>query len=243
MEMVELPIRDKALMTADQKRRAAKSQSQKEQTSNAWVLVSILPDPYKKPEIISPSKVQSADGEAAYVALYTTIISIITLSGGELSDPRLRRHLTRLNIAKNMPSLNPNNRHTPTEATDVLLQRMVKQGYLVKSDADGMGDEDSITWHVGPRGKVEVGKEEIAAFIRTVYGGSTDELEEQLRRSLKVKEKNPHVQQAAVRREQPREPREEEVVVEEPEEPEPEPSTQQRRRGRQTQIEMDEDDE
>lgn len=154
------------------------------------MLVSILPEAYRTPTIMAPSKFQSADGEASYIALYTTIIAIITLSGGELSDPRLRRHLARLNAAENMPSMNPNDETSPSEKTEAVLQRMIKQGYLVKvTESRTAGDDDSTTWHVGPRGKVEVGNEAIAALVRTVYGGSDDELENKLQVSLKIKEK------------------------------------------------------
>ncbi|KXX82614.1 Non-structural maintenance of chromosome element 3 [Madurella mycetomatis] len=192
MEMVELPTKDRSLMTTEQKRKAAKSQGQKEPSSDTYVLVSVLPERYASPAIIAPSKVQSPEGEASYIALYSMIISIITLSGGELSDPRLRRHLTRLNAAENMPSMNPNDDTSPSEKTDAVLGRMIKQGYLVKvTESKTTGDEDSTTWHVGPRGKVEVDKESIAALVRTVYGGSDDELEKKLQVSLKVKERKP----------------------------------------------------
>ncbi|KAK5654407.1 hypothetical protein OQA88_7317 [Cercophora sp. LCS_1] len=186
MEMVELPTKDRNLMTTEQKRKAAKSQSQREAASSAYVLTSILPAKYRTPEIIGPSKVHSPEGEAAYAALYTMIISIITLSGGELSDPRLRRHLTRLNALEFMPSSNPNNPESPSEKTELVLQRMVRQGYLVKLvENKGHGDDDEgTTWHVGPRGKVEVDNDAIVGFVRTVYGGSSEELDEELRASL-----------------------------------------------------------
>ncbi|KAK4175688.1 MAGE family-domain-containing protein [Triangularia setosa] len=195
MEMVELPARDKNLMTTEQKRKAAKSQSQKESTSNAYILTNILPQELRTPVLTRPSKVVSAEGEAAYTAIYTTIISLITISGGELSDPRLRRHLARLNAAEYMPSMNPNDPANPTEKTEVVLQRMIKHGYLVKMvDNKGAGDEDSTTWHVGPRGKVEVPKESIAQFVRTIYGNSDPELEAKIQVSLKgVKERKPEI--------------------------------------------------
>lgn len=169
---------------------AAKSQSQKEPTSNAYVLVSVLPEKYRTPAIIAPSKVQSADGEASYVALYSLVISIITLSGGELSDPRLRRHLARLNAADNMPGANPTDENAPSEKTEQVLQRMIKQGYLVKVvESRTQGDEEAVTWHVGPRGKVEVNNESIANLVRTVYGGSNDVVETKLQTSLKVRDR------------------------------------------------------
>ncbi|KAK0733697.1 MAGE family-domain-containing protein [Lasiosphaeria miniovina] len=194
MEMIELPARDRNLLTADQKRKAAKSQNHKEPSSNSYMLVSVLPEDYRAPAIIAPSKVQSADGEASYVGLYSLIIAIITLSGGELSDPRFRRHLARLNATENMPSLNPNNENAPNEKTEVVLQRMIRQGYLVRvTEARTQDDEDSTTWHVGPRGKKEVDGESVASLVRTIYGGSTDELEKKLQASLKVKDRKTNV--------------------------------------------------
>ncbi len=176
------------------------------------------------PEILVPSKVYSTDGEASYIALYTTIIAIITLSGGELSDPRLRRHLTRLNAAENMPGMNPADESSQSDKTDTVLQKMIKQGYLVRvaEARAAAGDEDSVMWHVGPRGKVEVDKDVLAAFVRTIYGGSSPELEQKLQVSLKVA---------------PREPDVPEAVAEEPEEapPEDEPGPSTRRRGRRRQ--------
>ncbi|KAK3396073.1 MAGE family-domain-containing protein [Sordaria brevicollis] len=232
MEMVELPTRDRSLLTVEQKRKATKSQSQKEPTSNAYILVSVLPEHLRVPDIITPSKVQSADGEAAYVGLYTMLIAIITLSGGELSDPRLRRYLTRLNAAENMPSSNPNSEHAPSEKTELVLQRMIKQGYLVKvADNKNAGDDDAITWHVGPRGKMEVDNEAIAAVVREIYGGSRQnkDLERKLQASLKVKERKPP--RPAGESRGPATIQEDEEEEEEEEEPEPGPSTRRGRRG------------
>lgn len=160
------------------------------------------------------------------------IIAIITLSGGELSDPRLRRHLTRLNAVENMPSMNPHDETSPSEKTDNVLQRMIKQGYLVKvTEAKSMGDDDATTWHVGPRGKVEVDKEAIAAFVRTIYGGSNEELEKKLQVSLKVKGRRPGAPETI----------EEECEEAPPPDGDPGPST--RRRSRRKQAEDDEEEE
>ncbi|KAH6630207.1 MAGE family-domain-containing protein [Chaetomium sp. MPI-SDFR-AT-0129] len=231
MEMVELPTRDRNTLTAEQKRKAAKSQSQpKETSSNTYVLTSVLPEQYTTPAIIAPSKVGSADGEASYIALYTMIIAIITLSGGSLSEPRLRRYLTRLNVVENMPSMNPSDETSPSERTDSVLQRMIKQGYLLKvTESRSAGDEDATNWYIGPRGKVEADNEVIAAFVRTVYGGSNEELEGKIQASLKVRDRMAE---------------EMDVVEEEepaaPENGDPGPST--RRSGRRRQTAEDEDD-
>ncbi|CCC08804.1 hypothetical protein SMACR_05444 [Sordaria macrospora] len=234
MEMVELPTRDRNLLTVEQKRKATKSQSQKEPTSNSYMLVSVLPEHLRVPDIITPSKVQSADGEAAYIGIYTMLIAIITFSGGELSDPRLRRFLARLNAAENMPSSNPNNANAPSEKTELVLQRMIKQGYLVKvADNKNAGDDDAITWHVGPRGKMEVDNEAIAAVVREIYGGGrqNEELERKLQASIKVKERKPPRSAAGNRAPAIIQEDEEEEDEEEDEEPQPGPNTRRGRRG------------
>lgn len=144
--------------------------------------MSTLPAPYREAGIIAPSRIQSPDEEAAYVALYTTIVSIITLSGGQLSDARLQRHLQRLNVKVNMPM----------GKTEDALARMVRQGYLGKARSKavaGGGDEDSLTWFVGPRGRLEVTPEAIAAFVREAYQGTSADLEKRLEASLKIKPK------------------------------------------------------
>ncbi|KAH8886869.1 MAGE-domain-containing protein [Thozetella sp. PMI_491] len=191
MEMREWPTKDKATLTATQRRKAiSKSQNtQVQATTNAYILVSILPDKYRDATVIPPSKVQSPAGESSYMGIVSMLISIITLSGGELSEPRLRRHLTRLNLNDMMPSLVPSDRNTPVEKSEAVLQRMVKQGYLVRVVDKNAEEGETTTWYVGPRGKMEVGNEAIAGIVRTVYGGSSDELEKKLQASLGVKDR------------------------------------------------------
>ena len=47
--------------------------------------------------------------------------------------------------------------------------------------------EEIIDWIVGPRGKLEVGEEAVANFVRTVYGGDAmDDLEQRISRSLGI---------------------------------------------------------
>ncbi|ROW10281.1 hypothetical protein VMCG_01661 [Cytospora schulzeri] len=189
MQMVELPVRDK--VTKEEKRKAAKSQS-KSTNSNAYVLVSVLPDAYKNSKIIAPSKNLSSEDEAAYVAFYTMIISLIRVNGGELSDPKLKRYLRRLNAETN------SFHSTKTEDTLAKLQR---QGYLVKNidkDAKQHGDEqEATTWFVGPRGKVEVSDEAIAGLVRAVWGEQSAELESRLQNSLNIQERDLPAQNGA----------------------------------------------
>lgn len=63
--------------------------------------------------------------------------------------------------------------HTPIDRTDKLLQRMIREGYLVRTrELDG--GEEQIEFLVGPRGKVEVGAKGVAGLVREVYGRGGD---------------------------------------------------------------------
>lgn len=164
---------------------AAKAQN-KSNNSNAYVLVSTLPEAYKTPKILTPSRIVSAEDEAAYLAFYTLIISLIRVGGGELSEAMLKRYLTRLNAETNTFT------NTKTEDTLAKLQR---QGYLVKSvdrQAQQHGEaEQATTWYIGPRGKVEVSDETTAGLVREVWGpdGRMEELEAKLQASLNIRER------------------------------------------------------
>jgi hypothetical protein len=171
----------------------AKSQNAKSQNragtttrSNAYILVSVLPPELRTSKIIAPSKVQSSEGEASYAGFYTTLIAIITLSGGELSEAMFRKFLSRLNADQTVPSMNPSNQNQPSEQTEVVLQRLIRQGYLVKGTTAGEEGDEAITWYVGPRGKVEVDNEAIAGVVRTVFGDATEGLETKLQTSLGI---------------------------------------------------------
>ncbi|KAI3398589.1 hypothetical protein diail_8937 [Diaporthe ilicicola] len=187
MEMVELPVRDK--LTKEDKRKAAKTKS-RSSNSNSYVLVSVLPDTYKTSKVIAPSKFMSAEDEAAYVAFYTLLISLIRINGGEMSDSKLKRYLRRLNAETN------SFHSTKTEDT---LARLQRQGYLIKNidkEARQHGDEqEATTWYVGPRGKVEVGDEVVAGVVREVWGEQEDdELEAKLQNSLQIQPRDAPVQ-------------------------------------------------
>lgn len=141
-------------------------------------MISTLPKAYKAPAIIAPSRLPSAKEEAEYVGFYTFLISLIVLSGGELSDSKLKRHLERMNAKDN----------TPMDKTVNVLAKLVRQGYLDKVvEKSDHGEDDTVTWCVGPRAKVEVPRESIAAFVREVfYQGQElpDEFEKKLTKSL-----------------------------------------------------------
>jgi melanoma-associated antigen len=128
-------------------------------------LTSTLPSEYRTPAILTPSIAPTAAEESSYIALYTTIISLISLSGGTLADPKLERYLKRLNADVNMPH------EVKTEAA---LQRMIKQGYLVKIK-ENTGGEETAEWMIGSRGKIEVGNQGVKGLVATVYGDAAPE--------------------------------------------------------------------
>ncbi|OTB12886.1 hypothetical protein K445DRAFT_320716 [Daldinia sp. EC12] len=178
MEMVELPIKEKRTLKEKQKANARKAASQTTTSSRQYILVSTLPPEYKSQSIIAPSRIPSTSEEAAYVGFYTMIVSLIVLNGGELSDTKLRRYLTRLNAGQNLPM----------DKTDNVLQKIVKQGYVDKVVEKSDGDEDAVTWCIGSRGRVEVPPESIAAVITEVWGELPDDFHKKLHRSLGIQE-------------------------------------------------------
>lgn len=145
------------------------------------MVCSTLPQGYRTPEIITPNKVSSAATESSYTALYTFIISVIMLNGGSLQEQKLDRYLSRTNADS----------YTPIDRTDRLIQRLCKEGYIVRN-REMDGGEEVIEYMVGPRGKAEVGSLGVAELAREVYGfqdgeegGSRgEEFESRLQRSL-----------------------------------------------------------
>ncbi|KAF5228186.1 hypothetical protein FANTH_14560 [Fusarium anthophilum] len=180
MELRELPVREK--MSLQEKRQAMKANAQPKVGSGAYILTSILPEAYRHAAILTPSKTPSADDEATYVGFYTMIISVISLSGGELSDQKLKRYLQRLNADRNVSM----------DKTEIVLKRMEKQGYVVKRVERpplGQDGDSTTTWHVGPRGKEEVGVDGVMGMTREVYGDSwNDDNEKKLRASLNIRD-------------------------------------------------------
>lgn len=103
------------------------------------------------------------------------------LNGGSLPEQKLDRYLARTNA----------DTYTPIDRTDRLLQRLCKEGYLVRT-REMDGGEELVEYMVGPRGKMEVGTAGVAGLVREVYGvGNTEEqredFEARLARSLGIK--------------------------------------------------------
>ncbi|KAL7961817.1 MAGE family domain-containing protein [Trichoderma compactum] len=179
MELRELPVREK--MTLHEKRQAMKSNAQPKTGSGAYILSSTLPEVYRSASILKPSKVPSAEQEATYSAFYTMIVSLIWLNGGELSEQKLQRYLMRLNADRMLAS----------ERTELAMKRIERQGYVIKKvDRPPVGYEgdQTITWHVGPRAKEEIGLDGVIGLVQEVYGHPEDEtFDKKLRSSLGIK--------------------------------------------------------
>lgn len=180
MELVELPARERT--TIKEKRAAQRSQTQTNTSANnsskQWVLCSVLPPEFRTEEILGPAKVPTSDLESAYVGLYSFIVAVIVVAGGQIQRQKLDRILRRMNAEQN----------TPVDRTDEVLKKMEKQGYIVKVK-EQQGGEETEDFIVGPRGRVEIGDRGVGGLVRMVYGmeyGSNEELERRLVRSLKV---------------------------------------------------------
>lgn len=145
-----------------------------------WVLQTIVPEQYRVPEAIGPArpaKKAEDDTAAAYVGLYTMVMALIIIAGGRLPENKLDRSLRRMNA----------NQSTPVDTTDKTIALMIKDGYIVRVKETVAGD-DTIDYIVGPRGKVEMGREGFAELVRRIYGDDEDEeeLEKKIKRTLDV---------------------------------------------------------
>lgn len=144
-----------------------------------WILQSVLPEQYRIPAIIGPSRPLDEDiinTEDSYIGLYTMTIALITISGGKMTEGKLDRALRRMNADQT----------TPLGTKERTLAAMVKDGYIVKVKEDRAGDDETVDYIVGPRGKVEVGREGVGQLIRMMYGETEDmeELEKRIQRTL-----------------------------------------------------------
>ncbi|KAL3422750.1 mage family protein [Phlyctema vagabunda] len=172
MAMVQLPTREKYLIKDQMK--AIQNSSKSKNGAASYVLTSILPTAYRTPTIIPPSNIESPASEATYIGLYTVVISLIALNGGSLADHKLSRYLERMNADQMMGS----------EKTEFVLKKMERQTYIFKT-IDNQGEEQIVEWHVGPRGKMEIGNKGIKGLVTEVYGeNAPEDLNKRIHNSL-----------------------------------------------------------
>lgn len=195
--------RKAASQKATQKETQKKSQAQREldgetqtqgrskdsiTSAQSWILVSTLPAEYRlRPELLIPGRAPDNDTEATYMGLVSMVVAILYLHmpSGEssasndtqrtaedqtepISDARFMRFLSRVDLRD----------HTPMGtdggiSLEKTLARMLREGYIDKR-RDSSGGEEVIEWVVGPRGKKEIGREAVAALVRSVYGFGLD---------------------------------------------------------------------
>lgn len=147
---------------------AAKTAKQVAKTADVWTLVTILPRQYREPVVIPAP-------DPVYEALYTFIISMIVLSGGVVDELKFGRMMRKAGVEE----------YNPLGPTDKLLQRLIKDGYIVKIKDDRSGEE-MFEYMVGPLGKVEVDKHAIANTVRAIWGEGDEELERKIEKSLNL---------------------------------------------------------
>ena len=196
MQLVELPSREKADLKSRRQLASQGAKAPSGSSNKSWILVSTLPEKYKTdPRIVTPTNAGgSAAAEASYTALCTFVISVIYLNNGVLPEAKLERYLKRVNAET----------YTTVGATEKVLARMVKEGYVEKRRDTSTGEE-KIEWVVGPRGKVEVGIKGVKGLVKGVYGfqgteegdadveGEEEELDRKLRRSLGIRQEEPRI--------------------------------------------------
>lgn len=127
--------------------------------------------------------------DATYTGLYTLLVALILLSGGSVDRSKMERYLRRLGIED----------HTPvygSEKTEKFLKRLEREGYIQEVREKAMQGEEDVSYIVGPRGKVEVGRTGVEGLVKAVWGDfevpeEEEELERRIQRSLGVGEEQP----------------------------------------------------
>lgn len=150
------------------------------------MLTSILPSAFHHPDILPPSAVPTEGEEGKYTGIYSVIVALISLSGGQLNDSKLERYMKRVHLEDS----------TPVEGYEkpaMLMKRMEKDGYIVRIRETGPGGEEDVCWILGPRAKVEIGDAGVRGLTSCVYGdpegAEAEDLERRIARSLGVGER------------------------------------------------------
>ncbi|KAK6516894.1 hypothetical protein TWF506_006778 [Arthrobotrys conoides] len=192
-QMVELPAITEKISLAQQRRQAAadaqrgdsnagstaaEAKKKKEAAgSKSWQLVSILPDIYRLPILISP---QLPDDQTL-LGIGSAIVTLVYLSGSSMGEKVLQRHLRKFGVEDRIPV--EGNRESGK--MENIMGRLVREGYLVKlKDEVIPGQEQTYTYVVGPRGKLEVGREGTTRFVKKIYEGVDGEVDEGFERKV-----------------------------------------------------------
>lgn len=180
MQMLPLPQKEKVTITQKRAAMRAGTQSQPGGAASAnksYILTSTLPQEYRSAKILPPAQIPTPSSEGSYLGFVSFVVGLIYLSAGcTLAEARLEKQLKRVNADDYLCG----------ERSADVLKRMIREGYIVKIKERDGGDE-TVDYHIGPRAKVEIGKQAIADMARTVYDKTGDEraeLERRLSRSL-----------------------------------------------------------
>lgn len=131
----------------------------------SWVLMTTLPAEIR----VLPDLLDGADEkDATYQGFVTTIVSLIYLNAGVLQEgiTHLDTRLTSESLGRYLRYLSIEE-VTPLMTTEKLLTLMAKQGYIEKVKDMATG-EPRFDYHLGPRGKIEVGQKGTMEFISRV---------------------------------------------------------------------------
>jgi melanoma-associated antigen len=178
MQLVELPVKEKHQSVQQQRRSSVPywatltrigAQTKSAPVTKSWILTSTLSDEIRRASDHMNSEDQN---DAIYQGLVAVIVSLIYLNNGILQEgmpvpltrlikESLSRYLRYLSIEDN----------TPLMTTDKLLTTMAKQGYIDKVK-DMITGEPRYDYHLGPRGKVEVGKKGALDLVKKVIQSS-----------------------------------------------------------------------
>lgn len=110
-----------------------------------------------------------------------TILTLVYLSGRSLNEATLKRHLRKLGIDERV--LVEGNKESGK--MENILGKMVKEGYLVKlKDEVVPGQDQSHTYVVGPRGKLEIGRGGVEEFVKQIYQGVDGEIDDGFDRKI-----------------------------------------------------------
>lgn len=168
LELVELPTKEK--VTLSQKRAAARAEKPSSSTGS-YVLCSVLPQKYRISEILGGQ----LQNEAAFMGFVTIVITLVYISGGQLSESRLETYLERMRADGDTRALGN---------TTKVLERMEKHNYLQKIK-DSSSGETLTEYKVGPRAKVEIGVEGVINCVKQIWGEDVPaDLEKRVRTSV-----------------------------------------------------------
>ncbi|KAF3937084.1 hypothetical protein ABW19_dt0207197 [Dactylella cylindrospora] len=186
--MVELPAQTEKITLAQQRRQAAaeaqrggqateKKKSAEKATVKSWHVINILPEKYRIPIVHAPV----LPDDRTVLGIGMIIVAIVYLSSRSLSENTLRRHLRKFGIEDRIPV--EGNRETGS--MENIMGKLIREGYLVKlKDEVVLGQEQTFTYVIGPRGKLEMGREGVHNIVAKIYEGVDGEVDEGLERRI-----------------------------------------------------------